>query len=182
MSSDYPVDPERIYVTGASNGGMMTQRLACEATGAFAAAAAVISSMPAALDCRPSRPFPMLFINGTDDPLMPYQGGQVHFYRRQLGEVLSTPETVAFWAANNGCNPTPESVLLDLDPDDGTWIALDSYSGCQAGAQVLLYTVNGGGHTWPGGSQYLPEFVVGKVSNDMESNQAIWGFFAAHRR
>jgi polyhydroxybutyrate depolymerase len=180
LSEDHNIDPARIYVTGASNGGMMTQRMACEASGAFAAAAVVIASQPENLDCEPVRPISILFMNGTDDPLMPYEGGEVHFYRQELGEVLSTQDAVSFWAGANGCDPAPETELLpDLDPEDGTRIRLDTYSGCDAGARVLLYTVQGGGHSWPGGSQYLPRSVIGRVSRDLHANEAIWGFFAA---
>lgn len=178
LAAEYHLDPERIYIVGASNGGMMTLRMACEAGGTFAAAAVVIASIPAELECSPQKPIPILFINGTEDPLMPFEGGQVHFYRRELGEVLSTAETVAFWVGANGCDPTPQSELLpDLDPEDGTRIKLDAYSGCADGVRVRLYTVEGGGHTWPGGSQYVPETIIGRVSHDLKANEAIWEFF-----
>ena len=183
LSEDYNVDPARIYVTGASNGGMMTQRLACEASTVFAAAAVVIASQPVNLDCLPDRPISILFMNGTDDPLMPYEGGQVRFYRQQLGEVLSTQETVTFWAGVNGCDPAPVTEMLpDLDPEDGTRIRLDAYFGCDQGSRVLLYTMQGGGHTWPGGSQYLPRSVIGRVSRDLKANAVIWTFFVVSRR
>ena len=182
LSGEYNVDPARVYVTGASNGGMMTQRLACEASGVFAAAAVVIASQPANLDCRPDRPISILFMSGTDDPMMPFEGGEVHFYRQELGEVLSTQDSVSFWGNANGCDPTPESELLpDRDPADGTRIRLDAYSDCDDGVRVLLYTVKGGGHSWPGGSQYLPRFVIGRVSRDLHANETIWGFFEAAR-
>jgi polyhydroxybutyrate depolymerase len=178
LRQDFNIDPTRIYVTGASNGGMMTQRMACEASETFAAAAVLIASQPVNLHCEPRRPISILFMNGTDDPLMPYQGGQVHFFRQQLGEVLSTEQTVAMWAFANGCDPASETTLLpDLDPEDGTRIQLDAYAGCTLGVRVMLYTVQGGGHTWPGGSQYLPQFVIGRVSHDLRAGQEIWGFF-----
>ena len=183
LPEDYNVDPARIYVTGASNGGMMTQRLACEASGVFAAAAVVIASQPVNLDCLPDRPISILFMNGTDDPLMPYEGGQVRFYRQELGEVLSTQETVTFWAGVNGCDPAPVTEMLpDLDPEDGTRIRLDAYFGCDQGSRVLLYTMQGGGHTWPGGSQYLARSVIGRVSRDLKANAVIWTFFVVSRR
>lgn len=179
LGQDYTIDPGRIYVNGASNGGMMTQRMACEASGTFAAAAVLIASKPVELDCQPEHPISILFMNGTEDPLMPYGGGQVHFFRQELGEVLSTPETVAFWVGANGCDPEPETELLpDLDPEDGTRIRLEAYSDCDDAVQVLLYTVQGGGHTWPGGSQYAPRFVIGRVSRDLQAGEAIWRFFS----
>ncbi|MCH8095185.1 MAG: hypothetical protein IH953_11405 [Chloroflexi bacterium] len=76
--------------------------------------------------------------------------------------------------------PTPLSGLLpDLDPQDGTRIRLDTYSESDGEVQVLIYTVEGGGHTWPGGSQYVPEIVIGQVSHDLKAKEAIWDFFEA---
>ncbi len=183
LSGEYQLDPSRIYVTGASNGGMMTHRMACEASDTFAAAAIVIASKPSLTDCSPTNPISILIMNGTEDPLMPYEGGDVHFFGRRLGLVLSTETTVGMWVGFNDCELPPQSELLpDLDPQDGTRIQLDTYSGCAAGTEVWLYSVQGGGHTWPGGAQYVPRFVIGRVSHDLQSNQAIWAFFEGSGR
>jgi len=180
LEQTHNVDPDRIYVTGASNGGMMALRMACEASDILAAAGALIASLPADLSCEPEHPIPILLMNGTKDPLVPFDGGQVHFFRREFGEVISTPDTIAFWAAANGCDPTPRTEQLpDLDPRDGTRIQLDTYSGCDEGVSVVLYTVEGGGHTLPGGTQYVLEFVIGRVSQDLHAGEAIWQFFEA---
>jgi polyhydroxybutyrate depolymerase len=180
LSNTYNVDPDRIFVTGASNGGMMSLRMACEASELIAAAGAVIASLPADLRCEPEHPIPILLMNGTEDPLVPFEGGQVHFFRREFGEVISTPDTVAFWVAANGCSATPRTEQLpDLDPRDGTRIQVDTYSGCEAGVSVVLYTVEGGGHTLPGGTQYVLRFVIGRVSQDLHAGEAIWEFFEA---
>ncbi len=178
LSKSHNVDPDRIYVTGASNGGMMSLRMACEASDVLAAVGAVIASLPADLDCEPEQPISILLMNGTEDPLMPWEGGQVHFFRQELGEVISTPETVAFWVAANGCDPTARmEELPDLDPRDGTRIQVETYSGCEGDASVVLYTVDGGGHTLPGGTQYVLKFVIGRVSRDLHAGEAIWQFF-----
>lgn len=178
LSNTYNVDQDRIFVTGASNGGMMSLRMACEASDVLAAVGAVIASLPADLSCEPEHPISILLMNGTEDPLVPFEGGQVHFFRRELGEVISTPDTVAFWVAVNGCDPTARmDKLPDLDPRDGTRIQLDTYSGCEGGVSVLLYTVDGGGHTLPGGAQYVLRFVIGRVSRDLHAGQTIWQFF-----
>lgn len=174
----YAIDPERIFVTGISNGGKMSLRLACEATDTFAAAAPVIASLPANLDCQPSRPISILQMNGTEDPLMPWEGGLVHFYRQELGEALTTPDMIAFWVTANDCDPVPQSEWLpDEDPQDETRIHRDTYTECSNGEQVVLYTVDGGGHTWPGGPQYLPEFIIGRASRDLHAGNVIWEFF-----
>ena len=114
------------------------------------------------------------------DPLVPFDGGQVHFFRRELGEVISTPDTVAFWVAANGCDPTARTEQLpDLDSGDGTRIQLDTYSRCDDDVSVVLYTVEGGGHTLPGGTLYILRFVIGRVSRDLHAGEAIWQLFEA---
>ena len=179
ISDDYSIDPDRIFVTGMSNGGKMSLRLACEAADTFAAAAPVIASLPADLDCHPSEPISILVMNGMEDPLVPWEGGQVHFYRQELGEALSTPDTLAFWVSENGCDPTPVSEWLpDIDPEDKTRIKKEVYSECDAQTSVVLFSVEGGGHTWPGGSQYVPAMLIGRVSNDLHTGEEIWKFFA----
>ena len=178
ISNTHNVDPERIYVTGASNGGMMSLRMACEASEAISAAGVLIASLPAELECDPSTPISILLMNGTEDPLVPWEGGQVHFFRQELGEVISTPETVDFWVKANGCDPTAiGKELPDLDSQDGTRIRLDTYAGCNEDAAVVLYTVDGGGHTIPGGTQYVPRFIIGRVSQDLHAGATIWKFF-----
>ncbi len=180
LKTDYPVDPGRVYVAGVSNGAMMSYRLACELTDEIAAIAAVIGAMGAniARSCVPTRPIPVLMIGGTADPLVPWQGGEVRFFRRRLGKAISFPQTLAFWAAHNGCPANPQiSWLPDADPRDGTRIKKTAYRRCRQGVEVVLYEIEGGGHTWPSGPRYLPEFIVGRTSRDMDGAEVIWNFF-----
>ena len=179
------VDPDRVYATGISNGALMSNLLACEHAEQLAAIAPVAGSIaePAAPRCHPSRPVSVLMINGTADPLVPWEGGSVHFGRKGLGTILSVSDTVAFWVRHDGCDPTPQRRdEPDRDPTDGTRVRRDAYSGCQGGAEVALYSVVGGGHTWPGGEQYLPASLVGRTSRDLDGTQAIWEFFRRHHR
>lgn len=185
LASRYSVDLARVYVTGASNGGLMSNRLGCERAEVFAAIAPVIGSMaaPLAARCRPSRPLPVLMINGTDDPLVPWQGEAVRFGRRELGKIIAIPELARFWAGHNGCAPQPQvTELPDADPQDGTRVRHHRYSGCRESASVELYEVQGGGHTWPQGLKYLPEMLIGRTSQDIDASRVISDFFAAHRR
>ena len=141
-------------------------------------AAPVIASLPTDLDCQPDEPISILIMNGTEDPLVPWEGGQVHFLRKELGGAVSTPDMIAFWVEANGCDPTPTVERLpDLDPDDEILIQKDTYSDCLEDTQVVLYTVEGGGHTWPGGPQYAPKPFIGRVSRDLHAGEAIWTFF-----
>src|SRR6185295_15856333 len=101
----YPLDPRRIYVTGISNGAMMSCRLACELSGRIAATAPVAGSIPKDITgrCDPKNPVSMMFINGDEDPLVPFFGGAVHFWNKKLGEVVSVQEAAATWALKDGC-------------------------------------------------------------------------------
>ena len=156
----------------------MSLRMACEASEVIAGAGVMIASMPAKLDCAPTEPISVLIMNGTEDPLVPFEGGQVHFFRQELGEVNSTPDTVAFWLDANQCDPNPlVERLPDLDTEDGTQVQLDTYAGCDGDVSVLMYTIEGGGHTIPGGTQYVPKIVIGRVSHDIHAAEAIWDFF-----
>jgi polyhydroxybutyrate depolymerase len=185
IAEDFNIDEKRVYVMGASNGAMMALRLGCELTPRITAIAPVIGSMPVNLAsrCAPSNPLPLIMINGTDDPLVPFEGGYVHVFRKKLGKVLSVRQTIDFWVARNGCEPKPRIHMEpDTDPEDGTRVQKSVYSQCTDDAEIVLYTIKGGGHTWPGGYQYLPEFLIGKTSRDFNASETIWDFFNGHRR
>ena len=185
IAGEYNIQNHRVYVTGASNGAMMSLRLGCELAHKITAIAPVIGAMPENLvgQCAPARPVPLMMINGTDDPLVPWEGGYVHIFRRKLGKIISVPQTIAFWVTRNGCSPSPQiSMVPDADPEDGTRVQKTAYGKCTDGADVVLYEIKGGGHTWPGGYQYLPEFLIGKTNRDLDASQAIWDFFNGYRQ
>lgn len=190
IESQIPIDLSRVYITGASNGGMMTFRMLRERTPLFAAAAPVIANMPVELmgACTPRAPIPLLIFNGEEDPLMPWNGGEISpdFPKRKniyKGVVASTEDTVAYWAEWNACTAAGEKVYLpDANPGDGTRVWYRVHTGGTSGAEVILYGVEGGGHGWPGGSQYLLESIIGKVTQDVNGAGLIWQFFEAHSR
>ena len=173
------VDRKRVYMAGISNGGMMAQRMACEHSDRVAGIATVAGSLPEKLagTCNPSQPIPVIIIHGTEDPIVPWGGGAVAGFE-EFGKVLSARETAGFWAKKNQCRgsalvvPEPER-----DPKDGTSVRLEIFADCTSNADVSLIAVEGGGHTWPGGYQYLPERFIGRTSRDIDANQMIWGFF-----
>ena len=170
----YAVDKRRVYVTGMSNGGHMAYRLACDLSDKIAGIAPVAALMPTEL--MPTRPVPVLFIAGTDDPLIPYKGGAVQVGMLQRGTVRSAMETLRVWAEANRCGGEPSTELLDdADPTDRMSVQRTMYRDCAA--SVVMYTVIGGGHTWPGGKQYLGEQMIGKTSRDIDACQVIWEFF-----
>ncbi len=174
---DYEVDSERIYVTGISNGGFMSMRLACARSERVKAVAVVTATLPESVLCQPEMPVGMLIMNGTDDPLVPYDGGEVAVLGTQRGEVRSTDDAIAFWVEHNRCADTSDEIALPNNAlFDGTRVYRTTYNTCDA--PVALYRVSGGGHTWPGGGQYLPRSVIGRASRDIDASAVIWQFFA----
>lgn len=180
--SEHGADARRVYVTGMSNGGMMSFRLACELSDRIAAIAPVGALMGASLAerCEPKRAVPVLAIVGTEDPLVPFAGGPVAGDR---GVVLSAPEVLSRWATWNGCPASAPIVAMleDRAPDDGTRIRSETRTGCRDGAEVALYVVEGGGHTWPGGQRYAREARTGRTSQDLDASRAAWAFFQRFR-
>ncbi|MBE0678716.1 MAG: phospholipase [Bacteroidales bacterium] len=182
MVRDYNADPRRVYVTGISNGAIMSYRLACELSHRIAAIAPVDGSIPLHFidDCSPSRHVPVLAMNNVDDPVVPFEGGEIygHFGREMLGKVLSVDQSVGYWVKKNGCSQVPViTEEPDRDPTDGTRVTRKEYVNEVDGTEVILYVVHGGGHTWPGGLQYLPSRVIGKTSRDIDASDVIWSFF-----
>ena len=183
LENELNINKKMIYVTGISNGAMMSHRLACELSDKIAAIAPVAGNIPEKMmrTWSPDRPLPVLIINGTDDPLVPWNGGEVTFLTLKRGRVVSVADTVRFWIAKNGCPAVPQTNYLpDIDREDGTTTTVESYKGCSREAEIVLYTVNGGGHTWPGGLQYINEALIGKTSRDFQATATIWQFFKMH--
>jgi polyhydroxybutyrate depolymerase len=187
LIEEFNVDPKRIYATGMSNGAMMSYRLACQLSEKIAAIAPVTGNIPQNLCsvCLPSMPVSVLAINNVNDPLMPWEGEDITgpLGLKKLGKVLPTAETIRFWVEHNNCSPTAAITHEpDRDPYDGTRIRKESYGNGRDSAEVVLYAVEGGGHTWPNGYQYLGERLVGKTSRDIDANEVIWDFFSRHAR
>jgi polyhydroxybutyrate depolymerase len=183
LTIEFNIDPNRIFVTGISNGAMMSYRLAFEIPEKIAAIAPVAGAIPTDLlhynisDV----PISVCVMSGTNDPLVPWEGGQVGFPRKPRGTVISVPESVRYWVTHNNCSIIPNITLLpDTDPTDHTWVQRDIYCEGTDNTEVILYTIYNGGHTWPDGYQYLPEVLVGSMSHDINANNVIWDFFSSH--
>ncbi|MBI2901630.1 MAG: esterase [Planctomycetes bacterium] len=170
-------DTSRIYVTGISNGALMAHRLACDRADRIAACATVAgTTMPALLEkLKPSKPVPLLYIHGTDDPVLGYDGTD-RFTKRRMS--LGAEEFVAWWAKKNGCGEKPEVEALPDRADDGTTVERRTYGG---GAPVVFYRIAGGGHTWPGGPG-TENRILGRTCKDLDASAAMWEFFAKYRR
>lgn len=176
---EYPIDSDRIFVTGISNGGLMSFRLGCSLPDKIRAIAPVTAQIPSAIEplCRSESGVSLAVFNGTEDPLVPYNGGQITVFRRQRGEVLSTDETIRIWRKKNRCTSEARVTELPNVTADGTRVIKIEYSQCKNESKVLLYRIDGGGHTWPDGRQYLPVRRIGRTTRDINGCDAIWEFF-----
>lgn len=180
----FATDPGRVYVTGASNGGLMTYTLLIAHPETFAAGAAFIANLPqsAVHGPRPARPVPIMIVNGTDDRLMPHDGGTIG---RNRGTVISAAETARWWVEANGAGPAPAEVreLPDRDPEDGCRIRLTRYATRGDGtAPVHFYEMIGGGHATPSvryrpGYGPLVRWLLGQQCRDAEAAELAWAFF-----
>lgn len=175
LATVVPVDPRRIYATGISNGGMMCYRLAAEMSDRIAAIAPVAGTM-APGQTKPHRPVPVLHFHGTEDGLVPYDGPDPRFSKLLTFE--SVERTIATWVAWNGCRTKPLREDLPDAVDDGTTVTREIYRADQ-GADVILISIHGGGHTWPGRDTSKP--ILGRVTRDICATDLIWDFFRAHR-
>lgn len=182
--ADGSADPKRIYITGISNGGAMTMTLICARADLFAAAASVIINLTdeSAAACHPSRPVPMLMINGTADPLIPYEGGK-GTSRFAVDGFWSATRTLAFWRQANGCEAQDGAVanLEDRDRDDQSTVTRIE-SRCPRGHDTVLYRVNGGGHRMPGAFSdarfpRIASAFLGPQNHDIDGAETIWTFF-----
>jgi polyhydroxybutyrate depolymerase len=184
----FAVDRSRIFLTGISNGAAMSHTLACTLPDRIAAIAPVAGEDQyeegwGHSSCDPKgSPISVLEIHGDEDPAWPYDGGTGR--ANDGGYMIPVAWSVADWYRHDAPCTAPMGQpstrwLPDADPADGTRARIDLYS-CHAGTEVGLVTVLGGGHTWPGGYQYLPVERVGHTSLDFNANDLMWSFFRRH--
>lgn len=173
VMEDYVIDSNRIHAVGYSLGAMMTQRLACDLSDQIASVASVAGPMNRFIleECNPTRPISIMVVHGTDD---------------QEFTVTAPAETVDFWIHHDDCSPEPAVTELDdVDPDDNSTVTMYAYSGCATDltmeTKVVYYSVDGGGHTWPGGGPFLPA-ATGQTNRDFNATTAILAFFTEHYR
>jgi polyhydroxybutyrate depolymerase len=167
LAASQCIDPARVFATGFSMGGGMTNVLACRVTDRFAAIAPVDANHGDTWGdpCTPSRPMPILAFHGTLDQALPYEGGDSPFPDRPVTAVESW---MGDWAATNGCAAEPVVEAVAADVDSLTW------RDCVA--PTVLYRVTGGGHTWPGG---LNDESFGYSTDSVSASQLMWDFFTA---
>jgi len=168
LEANYNIDPARIYANGLSNGGGMSYLLGCALSERIAAIGGVAGAYAVPLqDCQPSRPVPMIAFHGTADPIVPYQGGVSGDNQFDFPDL---PQWMTARADLNGCDVTPLALSASGEASG------IRYYGCAQGADVVFYTIAGGGHSWPGGDP-LPKWIVGTTSQDINATRVMWEFF-----
>lgn len=173
---EFELDASRVYATGLSAGAFMTTQVGCALADQVAATAVVAGAITRqlSLNCDPQpTPRPIMFIAGTTDLIVPYNGGRFG--------VLSLPDTFDFYLGLHQCNPASTTVEeLPVVVQDGTSVTLSRNDDC-AVPEVRLYTVEGGGHAWPGGWQYLPVPIIGRTSGNLDATTEMWAFFSGYQ-
>jgi polyhydroxybutyrate depolymerase len=154
--------------------------MGCTMADRVAAVAAVGADMPKTMICLPSRAVPALLMDGTDDPIMPYNGGN---YKSGRFHVLSAEDSAKTWAKFDRCEEKPTKDKIPPAQKSGKEKDTQTltYNACKDQAQVVLYSVKGGGNTWPGGEPYMTEKEIGKVSDAISANETIWRFFSPRK-
>jgi polyhydroxybutyrate depolymerase len=179
LASTHEIDRSRVFVTGMSNGGMMSLRIGCSLPEVFRGVAAVAASLPEDVVpfCSGRPAGTLLLFDGTADPIVPYSGGGVRVLWSDRGRVIGAEKTAALWAEREGCRGAPASSKLPSTVPDGTRVSRLDYPACPGGG-VTLFRIAGGGHAWPGGRPYLTEGLIGKTSRNLSTCDAIWECFS----
>lgn len=202
---EYGADPRRVYATGISNGGIMSYRLASEASDLIAAVAPVAGASagrrrggsPLVVFPQPARPVSVVAFHGMQDRLMPYGGGKGSGFTNAV--YLPVQDSINLWVGYDGCSPTPDAWTSPSGNIVRHW-----YSGGREGSEVVLYTIKDGGHSWPGGTQLADRMGagqgavqgrargeriqrrfaqhIGSTSQEISANDLMWEFFKRHSR
>lgn len=183
LEKHFPIDANRIFAAGMSNGAIFVHRLGLELASRIAAIAPVSGSLaqqimlPGAL----AIPVSVIQFHGTQDAIAPYDGGEMP--TRLGGQLISFEETARLWAQLNGCAPHPQiETTPGIQPPDGTSLYIKTWTHPEKHVEVKSISITGGGHTWPGGPQYLPVEKIGRVSREINATEQIWTFFQNHAR
>lgn len=176
LRARYRIDPDRIYANGMSNGGGMAFVLSCTLSDRIAAVGLVAAAQALPADwCADDRAVPMIAFHGTGDQLALYAGGPLGDRFNPVKPVLpAVRDWVARWANRNRCGERVRDSVIAAD------VTRLEYVDCDDGAQVVLYTIEGGGHSWPGGKP-PPEWRVGPTSQSIDATREMWRFFREHR-
>lgn len=160
ISSKVAIDKKRIYATGYSGGARMSSRLGCAFSNVIAAIGAV-AGLRCPSDCAPTHPLSVIAFHGTED---------------WVNDSMTSKNSVSCWAEKNGCRNTQVTTKISES------VTKTNYGGCKDNSEVVFYTINGGGHTWPGSpkADFFEKRALGKINTDINASNLIWSFFETH--
>jgi len=166
----YTINEDRIYSCGMSNGGIMSYYLACLSANRFTAIASVTGSMLHSwFNVSPNRPVPIMQIHGTNDATVPYAGD---------ASLVHIDSVIKKWVTHNQCNPVPTTYSVpDIDPSDGATAIQYQFTGGTNNAEVELFKVINGAHTWPGAP-----IAINVTCMDFSASVEIWRFFSKYNK
>jgi polyhydroxybutyrate depolymerase len=173
LSARTNVDAKRVYACGMSNGAMMCYRLAAEMSDRIAAIAPVAGTV-AITESHPKRPVPVLHFHGNADPIVPFRRATT---KPSFMKLSSVDESIQTWVKLDGCDEKPSEDVLSKDGDEMK-VTRQTYGGGKDGSEVVLVTIQGGGHTWPG--QKPPVEFIGKSAMNLSADDLICEFFQKH--
>lgn len=171
IGQEVPVDADRVYATGISNGGMLAYRLACD-TSLFAAIGPDSATLLG--PCPSPKPVSVLHIHGTADHNIPYDGGPGDGFAHIDGPAVTT--VIGDWRTIDSCAPATATTA---------GVVTTSTAACQDGRTVELITIGGAGHQWPGSTPHPAEerlLGLDPPSQALNATDVLWKFFAAHPR
>jgi len=173
------VNSRRIYVTGASNGGFMSFRAAIELQNKVAAIAPFIANNPVNSECPTASPIPVMITVGTEDPLTPFEGGEV---AGSGSFVVSADSTRNFWVELNGITSEPSTTTFpDIVPDDESVVVEELFENADGTLAVRYLRMVGAGHSMPSTTRELRpavEAFLGPQNNDIEGAEQAWLFMS----
>lgn len=182
LANDLNIDMSRVYVNGLSNGGYMTNRLACTRADRYAAFAAVAATAPFGMSqlCEDGQHAPIMFYHGTADRISPWEGELLtnDATGQQIYILAPMPNTLSFWLSQNGCDETYDRTDMD-STDPQSRVVFVRYTECPSDAGVEIYTVIDGGHVWHGVEDFSSP-VLGEVNMDVNASYAIWAFYSGY--
>ena len=168
MQDSYNIDPHRVFVNGLSNGAGMSNLLACSLGSQIGAVGGVAGAYLLPWEaCATDDPIPVMLFHGSEDPIVPYEGGT----SSRTGMAFPfIPEHAARWASHNSCDENATEAGVSAH------VSRISYTNCEENAEVVMYTVENGGHSWPGGC-CLPKWIVGNTTDEINASREIWEFY-----
>lgn len=171
LEAVYNIDKSMIYANGISNGGGMAFVLSCTLSDRIAAVGMVAAAQLLPWSwCTEHRPMPMIEFHGTADRLTPYYGGRTWVAPERFPSI---PTWTTSWARRNRCGTNPVESVVAAD------VTRREFTNCADNATAVLYTIRGGGHSWPGGEP-MPHWLVGPTSNSVDATSQMWMFFREH--